>query len=54
MRYEKNNQSNSDECFKEYRRFCKRCGNIYITLSKRSKICNKCKIKSGRRKVLIN
>ena len=43
-----------EERFKEYRRFCKRCGNIYRTFAKRSKLCDKCKIKYGRGKALMD
>jgi len=45
---------NKEERFKEYRRFCKRCGNIYSTFAKGSKICDKCKIKKGRGRALMD
>ena len=36
--------------FKYYKRVCKRCGRIYITTGKRSRICDDCNLLLKRRR----
>jgi hypothetical protein len=36
------------ECFYEYKRWCKRCGKLFIADSRKSKICIKCYKPSAR------